>query len=69
MNNASSAQTQVTQLNVVPDLLALHAANSQRYPHLLASAAIGTKSRYDILFAFPAETLSVRTATPAHRCG
>lgn len=59
MNNASSAQTQVTQLDAVPDLLALHAANSERYPHLLSSAAIGAKSRYDILFAFPGETLSL----------
>lgn len=59
MTNASSAQTQVTLLNVMPDLLALHALNPQRYPHLLSSAAIGAKSRYDILFAFPGETLSL----------
>lgn len=59
MNNTSSVQTQVTQLQAVPDLLALHAANSERYPHLLSSAAIGAKSRFDILFAFPGETLSL----------
>ena len=57
MNNTSSAQSQIIQLNNLPDLLALHAHNSERYPHLLASAAIGAKSRYDILFAFPADTL------------
>ena len=57
MNNTSSAQSQITQLNQLPDLLALHAHDSERYPHLLSSAAIGAKSRFDILFAFPAETL------------
>jgi len=57
VNNASSAQSQITPLDKLPDLLALHALNSERYPHLLASAAIGAKSRFDILFAFPAETL------------
>jgi len=59
VNNASSAQSQITQLNILPDLLALHAHNPERYPHLLSSAAIGAKSRYDILFAFPGETLSL----------
>jgi len=57
MNNASSAKSQITQLDSLPDLLALHAHDSERYPHLLSSAAIGAKSRFDILFAFPAETL------------
>ena len=63
MNNTSSViqanQPQITPLSVMPDLLALHAANPERYPHLLSSAAIGAKSRYDILFAFPGETLSL----------
>lgn len=57
MNNASSAQTHVTQLQAVPDLLALHAANSERYHHLLSSAAISAKSRFDKLFAFLGESL------------
>ena len=35
------------------DLLPLAAANPQRYPALLASAADGPRARYDILFAFP----------------
>lgn len=44
----------------IPDLLALHAANPRRYPHLLASAASGTpRSRFDILFAFPEESLTL----------
>ena len=59
MNNTSSAQTQVTTLTTTPDLLALHAANPQRYPHLLSSAAIGANEHYDILFAFPDEELSL----------
>lgn len=57
MTNTLSTATQITALNVIPDLLALHALNPQRYPHLLSSAAIGAKSRYDILFVFPGETL------------
>ncbi len=40
------------------DLLALHAANPSRYPHLLESVAHDTpRARYDILFAFPGESL------------
>lgn len=42
------------------DLLALHAANPARYPHLLESVAHDTpRARYDILFAFPGETLTL----------
>ena len=39
------------------DLLALHRAFPQRYPHLLESAAHNTREHFDILFAFPGETL------------
>lgn len=43
------------------DLLALHVGAPERYPHLLESAAHGTpQARYDILFAFPRETLELR---------
>jgi anthranilate synthase component 1 len=42
-------------------LLQLHAANPSRYPVLLQSAAHGEPlGRYDILFAFPQSTLSLR---------
>lgn len=42
------------------DLLGLHAANPGRYPHLLQSVAHDTpRARYDILFAFPGETLTL----------
>lgn len=45
------------------DLLALHRAQPARYPHLLESVAHGTaQARYDILFAFPAESLSLEAA-------
>ncbi len=41
------------------DLLRLHQLNPERYPHLLESVLHGTaQSRYDILFAFPGETIS-----------
>lgn len=50
------------RLNGCFDLLALHRLNPQRYPHLLESVAKGTaQSRYDILFAFPGDSLHVST--------
>jgi len=43
-----------------PDLLDLHALNPERYPHLLESVAHQTpQARFDILFAFPGETLTL----------
>lgn len=42
-----------------PDLLALHAARPARYPHLLESVSQGPQGRYDILFAFPQESLAL----------
>jgi 4-amino-4-deoxychorismate synthase (2-amino-4-deoxychorismate-forming) component I len=51
----------IHQLAIEPvfDLLALHVHNPQRYPHLLESSATGAQGRYDILFAFPGESLVV----------
>ncbi len=50
-------------LPVFPDLADLHAADPARYPHLLESVAHGTpQARYDILFAFPGETLTAADA-------
>jgi anthranilate synthase component 1 len=42
------------------DLLDLHACHPQRYPHLLESAAHGDNGRFDILFAFPADSIALR---------
>mgnify|MGYP002725457003 CR=1 FL=1 len=39
------------------DLLALHAANPERYPYLLESAASSSGVQWDILFAFPQQTI------------
>ena len=51
---------QTRTLEQVPDLLALHSINPERYPHLLASNARGNDlARYDILFAFPQHALTV----------
>lgn len=48
----------VRRLDKPVDFLALHRANPQRYPHLLASSARGTpQGRYDILLAFPKSRL------------
>jgi anthranilate synthase component 1 len=50
----------VRELENSYDLAALHGAFPQRYPFLLQSVAHGTShSRYDILFAFPEETLTL----------
>ncbi|OGI38020.1 MAG: aminodeoxychorismate synthase, component I [Candidatus Muproteobacteria bacterium RBG_16_62_13] len=52
------------------DLLALHAANPARYPHLLESVAHDTpRARYDILFAFPGETLILDSERRLHLDG
>ena len=47
-------------LEKTPNLLALHASNPERYPHLLTSNASKEKNalaRYDILFACPQQTI------------
>lgn len=55
----------VHALERVPDLLALHAVNPQRYPYLLESVAqptnvaAATLARFDILFAFPADAIVI----------
>jgi anthranilate synthase component 1 len=51
------AETRVVE---APDLLQLAAAQPQRYPFLLeSSAGASAQSRFDILLAFPGESLSV----------
>ena len=41
------------------NLLALHQSNPQRYPFLLESVATSASSRFDMLFSFPQETLTL----------
>lgn len=54
----SGAGGAVLTLADSPDLVALHAAHPERYPHLLQSVTAGAPhARYDILFAFPGSTL------------
>jgi anthranilate synthase component 1 len=56
------------RLTVIPDLVALHSRFPERYPHLLASVAHGTpRARYDILFAFPGETLALHADSRLYR--
>ena len=58
------------QLTATPDLIALHAREPRRYPHLLGSTARGTaRARYDILFAFPGDTLTLDADGQLHRNG
>ncbi|MBI2779451.1 MAG: aminodeoxychorismate synthase component I [Gammaproteobacteria bacterium] len=50
----------IRQLDIYHDLLGLHLAHPQRYPFLLESVAHGTPhARYDILFAFPGQSLAL----------
>ncbi len=52
------AQYYQQELGNIPDFLKLHRLNPHRYPFLLESVAYGTaQARYDILFAFPGDTL------------
>lgn len=61
MNESAHAGVLIRRLHVAPDLAALHAAQPQRYPHLLESVAHGTpRGRFDVLFAFPGETLELK---------
>ena len=41
------------------NLLALHQSNPKRYPFLLESVATSASSRFDILFSYPQETLTL----------
>lgn len=45
------------------DLLDLHACFPLRYPHLLESGAAGPQGRFDILFAFPGDTIELSQLT------
>ena len=55
-----SGETLIRRFDGDCDLLALHRLNPARYPHLLESVAHGAPhSRYDILFAFPGESLQI----------
>ncbi len=53
----------IHKLENIPNLLALHASNPERYPHLLTSNAAvinndnNELARYDILFACPQQTI------------
>lgn len=58
--HTSSGKLLCEAIDGFPDLLALHALNPLRYPCLLESVAHGTsQARYDILFAFPGDRLSL----------
>jgi anthranilate synthase component I len=50
-------QTHRERLAGTVDLLALHRAYPERYPHLLESAADNAREHFDILFAFPGASL------------
>lgn len=55
---ATNTGLRVRRLDSRVDLLALHRAHPDRYPHLLASSAHGTpQGHYDILLAFPQSRL------------
>ena len=47
------------QLNSLPDFLALHNLNPNRYPYLLERSSSSEHSRFSLLFAFPEQTLEI----------
>lgn len=60
VNEARAQGVCVRYVDRYHDLLPLHKLNSKRYPHLLESVAHGTaQARFDILFAFPGDTLEL----------
>lgn len=57
---ARSGPPEIRVFDVYRDLLPLHLAFPRRYPHLLESVVHGTAhARFDILFAFPGQTLEL----------
>lgn len=61
----TSAYFQTIPLQSIPDLLSLHAQNSERYPYLLATTAGALDHPgYDILFACPQDQIMV--SEPGH---
>ena len=59
-NEARAQGVCVRYVDCYHDLLPLHKSNPERYPHLLESVAHGTaQARFDILFAFPGDTLEL----------
>ncbi len=76
MNAHPAGKTETTpgyvcrRLTRIPDLVALHTRSPGRYPHLLASVADGTpRARYDVLFAFPGDTLTLEADSRLYRNG
>ena len=53
----------VREIEQPPDLLCLHAQYPRQYPHLLHSAVQG---RFDILFAYPGQSLTLDAAGALH---
>jgi len=61
-NGRNAHATVMRRIECTVDLLRLHELNPQRYPHLLQSATPGPHAGYDILFAFPEDTLSLEAS-------
>ncbi len=60
LTSACSGPSNCRVFDVYQDLLPLHEAYPQRYPHLLESVVHGPEhARFDILFAFPGATLEL----------
>jgi len=59
LDTTNTNTTLIESINGFPELLPLHDQFPERYPFLLESVARGHSARYDILFAFPGETLQL----------
>lgn len=70
VNKAIDNAVHCREYSAAFDLLALHQRNPERYPCLLQSVAAGTpQAQYDILFAFPGETLALQLDGSLQRNG
>lgn len=62
MLHNNSSRVHIHREDLEPDLTALSQFNPARYPYLLESVAQGqSQARYDILFAFPQESLQLNS--------
>jgi len=56
--SGSNSELNIVRYQGCSDLLSLHSINPERYPYLLQSTSLATNnSRFDILFAFPQQSL------------
>lgn len=59
-DDRDASEIVIRRITSTLDLLRLHELNPDRYPHLLQSATPGPQARFDILFAYPEDSLTLQ---------